>query len=380
MRIAAFSPTIDITNGYGNITFELLSAMAQKGIDITLFLPNAEEGLVASMDVPFRVRPELPKPVLQALQKPFWQYFRSYDVAGFDLVHSLFAFPFCIPALRSAKRAGLPFMMGAQGTYGVLPLTRYPDRWLLRHCYTQADRIAVPSAFTRDKIREYAKVEYPIDVIHNGVRFERFQAPQDTQRIRSQFGNKKILMTVGGLKSRKGQDIVLRALPAVFQKHPDTVYVLVGEGSWKAHLQSVADELGIAERVVFVGNKTGEELVAHFQACDVYVHTPRVDKLNFEGFGIVYLEAGACGKPSVATDAGGIRDAVVDGKTGLVVADEDIDAVAQSIITLLDNPDQIRSMGEHSREYAAQHDWSKIADQFISVYSSLLPSTPLRAG
>ena len=70
--------------------------------------------------------------------------------------------------------------------------------------------------------------------------------------------------------------------------------------------------------VEFAGRKSGDELVSYFQLCDIYVHTPKVVDLKFEGFGIVYLEASACGKPIVATDAGGVRDAVIDGETGLI--------------------------------------------------------------
>ncbi|MDP7069638.1 MAG: glycosyltransferase family 4 protein, partial [Candidatus Peribacteraceae bacterium] len=222
-----------------------------------------------------------------------------------------------------------------------------------------------------EKITEHAGCEYPISIIHNGVDVDRFQ--KDVPDIRSQYAGKKVLLTVGGLKERKGQDIVIRALQKIRQQREDVVYVLVGEGNWKPGLQKLAEELGVADAVDFVGSKKGDELVSLYNACDVYVHTPKVVDLNFEGFGIVYLEASACGKPIVATDAGGIRDAVVDGKTGLIAPDGDVDAVAKHILSLVDSPELALQMGEAGKVYARAHDWSDIAKQYLDHYNQIHP-------
>ena len=99
---------------------------------------------------------------------------------------------------------------------------------------------------------------------------------------------------------------------------------------------------------------------------------PRSFGPDVEGFGIVYLEASACGKPIVATDAGGIRDAVLDNETGLIVQDGDIPAISAKIIRLLDDQNLAKKLGDRGREYAKENDWGVIAGRFVSLYTSVL--------
>lgn len=365
MRVALISSTADRLNGYGNITQELMISLSAQGIDCTLFLPKNEQG--KHLDFPGKISYVLPPYIFRVRPYNFWGYLCTLPVADFDIVHSLFEFPYCFMAARSAKKYGKPLIIGAQGTYGVLPLTYPLEKHILHWSYAQAQEIIVPSVFTRDQINQYSGKKYPISIIHNGVNFARFQKKVPPVSD-SSYVNKKILLTVGGLKKRKGQDLVIKALPQVLQKHPEVVYSIVGSGHWEEYLRSLATELGVSSNVIFAGAQDGDSLISYFQAADVYVHTPRLVHLNFEGFGIVYLEASSCAKPIVATDSGGIRDAVLDKKTGLVVPDGDVTAIAQAIITLLDQPEYRKELGQNGKEYAAAHDWSAIGSQFISVY------------
>ncbi len=372
MRVALLSNTADPRDGYGNITVELSCALHAAGIGCTLFVPASQKTAAEEQKFPFPVSCTLPEYVYRIYQRAGPGYFRPRNFAGFDLIHDLFAFPYCITAAVSSIRSGVPFVTGAQGTHGVRPLTWFPERQFLKYCYGHARGIAVPSAFTRDKIREMSGKNYPIDIIHNGVRFDRFQKDVDTAAVRSQHPGKRILLTVGGLWGRKGHDLVLRALPAILKKHPDIIYRIVGDGDLRKDLERLTAELGIQDSVVFAGRKSGDDLVAEFRACDIYVHTPRVTGLKFEGFGIVYLEASACGKPIVATDAGGIRDAVLDGETGLIAADGDVNGIAQHVIRLLDDRMLAEKLGNRGREYAKEHDWTEIAGRYITWYGKSL--------
>ena len=372
MTVAIFSATLERRTGYGNITYEYCRALHAKGVKFTLFLPRTEAEVAKSLKLPFRVECILPRYVVRFNVGNIWLYFRRIDVAKFDLVHSILDFPFCFLAARSAKKYGKPFLMGAQGTYGVMPLTYAPDKYLLTFAYRHAKRIVVPSLFTKDLIQKVAGEEYPIDIIHNGVDFARFDRTIDTQELRARAGGRKILLTVGNFKERRGQDLILRALGILKKKRSDFFYYLVGGGSLRTSLEELARSLGLTEYVAFVGQKDGEELVRYFHACDIYVHTPRVFRLNFEGFGIVYLEASACGKPLVATDAGGIRDAVIDGETGLIVPDEDVAGIAEALDRLLSDPALCTRLGEEGKRYAREHDWSMIVDDFLKVYDEAI--------
>ncbi|MDD5623336.1 MAG: glycosyltransferase family 4 protein, partial [Candidatus Peribacteraceae bacterium] len=232
----------------------------------------------------------------------------------------------------------------------------------------QARSVVVPSQFTKRMIGEYAGERYRIEVVHNGVNFGRFQRSTDPAELRRTYGENIVLLTVGGLWGRKGHDLALRALHRVVQKRRDVRYVLVGEGNGRPQLEALVKELQLEPYVEFAGRKSGDDLVSHYQASDIYVHTPKVVDLKFEGFGIVYLEASACGKPIVATDAGGVRDAVLDGETGLIAPDGDIPGVADRLLRLMDDADLRRRMGESGRQYAKKNDWTSIAEGFKSHY------------
>ncbi len=373
MHVALFSSTIDPKDGYGNITFELAHELHAQGIDLTLFLPKHQKEAVVAMPLPFAISCTLPKYVYRIFERNGPGYLQTVDVSDFDVVHDLFSFPYCIIAARSAKKYGKPLVIGAQGTHGVRPLTYWPERWLLKRCYKTADAIAVPSAYTKKRILEESKTDYAIEIIHNGVRFDRFQKSVDSTSVRRRYAGKKILLTVGGLWGRKGHDLVLRALPDVLKKHPNVIYTIVGDGNARADLETLAQSLGIRDAVDFVGRKSSDELVSYFQACEIYVHTPKiVDRNKFEGFGIVYLEASACGKPIVATDAGGIRDAVLNDTTGLIAPDGDITAISDLITRLLDDEALAKRLGARGRIYAKQNDWSVIAKKFVEIYKKIV--------
>ena len=364
MKVAIFSSDIDETNGYGNITNGLCGEFVKAGLDFELFVPQTVKARCVGKN--FKINPILPG----VSKKNFFGFFKKITLKNFNLAHSLFDFPHCFMAARSAKSNHLPFIMGSQGTYGVLPLTEWPEKYFLKWAYRRAREIIVPSEFTKEKIIECAGESRPynISVIHNGVNFERFNAAKDISNLRAKYQDNKILLTVGGLKPRKGQDLVIRALPEVLKKHPEVKYLVIGDGPWKKHLIDLATSLNVKNYVEFAGVLKDDELVKYFQLCDIYAHTPRVVNLNFEGFGIVYLEASASGKPIVASDAGGIRDAVIHGKTGLIAPDGDVAKIAEYINNLLDNPDYARELGRNGTEYARSNDWSVIAGQFIEKY------------
>lgn len=372
MRIALFSSTADVKNGYGNITAEYCRALTQAGIEFTLFLPEAERSFHQKYIPEVQAEFVLPPYIFEMKNPKSFLYLKTIDVSGYDIVHSLLDFPYCFVAARSAKKYKKPFMMGSQGTYGVVPLLRFPDRIALEWTYAQAKHIVVPSQFTKNIILKHTKKQYDIDVIHNGVNFKRFDTSPDVSDIRAQYPGKTIFMTVGGLKQRKGQDLTIEALVLLKQSFNDFVYVLVGDGEWKSVLQAKAKEYGVEDKVVFVGSKDGAELVRYFHACDVYVHTPKVVHYNFEGFGIVYLEAGACGKPSIATDAGGVADAVVDRKTGFILPDGDAKGIADKLLELSKKKELRMKMGEDGKRYAREHDWKLVVQRFVKLYQEMI--------
>jgi phosphatidylinositol alpha-1,6-mannosyltransferase len=154
------------------------------------------------------------------------------------------------------------------------------------------------------------------------------------------------------------------------------MYVLVGEGPHRSRLEEVTAELGLGNLVHFAGRATDDELARWYQSADVFAmcseERPREGAV--EGFGIAFLEASASGLPVVATNSGGIPDAVADGETGLLVPPGHVAAVSQALRRLLDDPALAARMGDAGRRRVLTHfNWGNTAAAVSQVLDSLLP-------
>jgi phosphatidylinositol alpha-1,6-mannosyltransferase len=158
---------------------------------------------------------------------------------------------------------------------------------------------------------------------------------------------------------RKGQDVLIRALPAVQTRVPDAALLLVGGGPARGSLQRLASSKGVAGSVVFTGSVSWSALPAYYGAGDVFAMPcrSRMGGLDVEGLGIVFLEAAACGLPVIAGDSGGAPDAVADGATGQLVDGRSVPKVAEAVADLLSDPDRAEAMGARGREWV-QREWS----------------------
>jgi phosphatidylinositol alpha-1,6-mannosyltransferase len=164
-------------------------------------------------------------------------------------------------------------------------------------------------------------------------------------RLRDRF----VVLTVGRLVERKGHDTMLHALPQVARQLPNVTYLIVGSGPYEFALRSLARELGLEGRVVFCGHVPDDELVAYYHVCDVFAMISRELQDDTEGFGIVFMEAAACGKPTVGGQSGGVPDAIVDGETGFLVAPTAPEDVAEAIVRIGRDPSLAARLGEMGR-------------------------------
>jgi phosphatidylinositol alpha-1,6-mannosyltransferase len=216
-------------------------------------------------------------------------------------------------------------------------------------------------------VMEQVGIENPPPVAELGLGTDpaRFNPSRDTGALRRRWGvgDAPLVLTVARLVPHKGQDIAIRALSTLRRDFPELRYIMVGEGHDEERLRALARELGVADRVGFVGTMRDDELPEAYATSTIYLGASRVDKeINVEGFGISFLEAAASGIPSVAGDSGGVRSAVRDGETGIVVPPTDSDAIADAIRSLLLNPDRRKQMGVAGRRAVETHyNWDRVA-------------------
>jgi phosphatidylinositol alpha-1,6-mannosyltransferase len=176
--------------------------------------------------------------------------------------------------------------------------------------------------------------------------------------------------------ARKGQDMLIRALPEIRRRVPGAALLLVGDGPHRRSLQRLTHRLGLAEHVVFTGRIPWPATPAYYDAGTVFCMPTRtrLGGLEPEALGICYLEAAATGLPVVAGDSGGAPDAVLDGESGYVVDGRDVAAVADRCARLLADPDLAARMGRRGRAWVAeQWRWDDLAARL----RSLLSGTPV---
>jgi phosphatidylinositol alpha-1,6-mannosyltransferase len=215
-------------------------------------------------------------------------------------------------------------------------------------------------------------------VIPNAADGTRFRPGLDSSALRRRWnlGDARVLLTVGQVGERKAQDVVIRALPRILAARPDTVYVMVGLPRLQAAYGALAAELGVADRVRFVGMLPDEELPAAYNLADAFVLVSRrAADGDVEGYGIVVQEAALCGVPAVVSQGCGLTEAISEGQTGLSVPPDDPAATAAAVLALLDEPTR-QMMGRRARETARSATWSERVVAYDALLRGLLPAVP----
>ncbi|MCL6556210.1 MAG: glycosyltransferase family 4 protein [Burkholderiales bacterium] len=287
----------------------------------------------------------------------------------FEAIHAFRALPEGLVAWLVARLTGHPVVIYAHGE----ELTTWRGRkhtamvFALRH----ADAVIANSEFTRDQLIARGVAPEKIRLIHPGVDTERFRPGLPCDDLKARIGlapQQRLILSVGRLSRRKGFDMVIRALPELLRQGLDVRYAVIGIGEDWDYLHALAQECGVAQRVHFLGHVPAEELPRWYNACDVFVMPNREIEGDTEGFGMVFVEAAACGMPAIAGKAGGTGAAVVDGVTGFRVDGSRVEAVAAVLGRVLADDALARRLGEAGYErVGARFSWPSVADATRAV-------------
>ncbi len=366
------------TAGWGMFTTQVCRALSARGdVRVNLLLPH---GVPSALDGDVATTQSVLPPADRSFRRHPWNLgrhvLRPPSVPKVDIVHALVEFPYALDAAAIARRRAVPFMISAQGTYAIVPLQRPPDRWFYSYALRQAALVTVPSKYTRDALLQALGRPARVELLANGVDPGRFANGGDVRNTRARFGlpsTATVLLSVGALKRRKGFDVLLRAFATVREARPGTYLVIVGTGD-QTGLRALAAELGVSDNVRLTGELSESDVVDLYHACTLFAMLPRCESGHFEGFGLVYLEAGACAKPVVGTRSGGVPGAVVHGETGFLVEEEDATAAAHRMLQVLNDPRLAHALGESGRKWAQQHAWVRYADRLVGMYRAMLLS------
>ncbi|HXH17691.1 MAG TPA: glycosyltransferase family 4 protein [Chitinophagales bacterium] len=263
---------------------------------------------------------------------------------------------------------------GTEFTIAMSDFSKKVNRW----AYSSADALITVSDFTRDVAKKTGIRNNRCITIYNGAdgRFFRMLDKESVSSFKKSKGieHSRIIITVGNVSDRKGQEYVIRALRKVSEKFHDTHYYCAGHSTVKDKLASLARELGLADRVHFLGKVPADELLLWLNACDLYCLTSIVtDEGDFEGFGISVIEAALCGKPAIESAEAGVAESVIDGKTGLRVPPKDTHAIADSILLLFEDDELRQRLGHNALQNALDNlTWEKVVKRYEEVLLNII--------
>src|SRR2546430_1641206 len=290
--------------------------------------------------------------------------------------------------LMGTGRSGV-WVTAALGTIGSLPwaavahgsefgMSKGALGTVNRWAFQRATAIIAVSRFTRGVVQEAGIRPRRMEIIPNAADGTRFtilpESERQAFRQKAGFNGFPLLLTVGHVSERKGQEVVIRALPHILRKLPDTHYAMIGLPTLKERLTQLAKQLGVRDRVLFLGPVTNNDMVRWHNCADVFVMTSRTTQDgDCEGFGIAVVEAALCGKPAVVSAQSGLIEAIQDGVTGIAVPEGDANATAEAVISLLTNRERRRAMGEAAYTRALREQtWETCARRYDALLRDIV--------
>ena len=274
----------------------------------------------------------------------------------------------------SMKRAGVVRTVALTHGHEVWWAKVFPFNLLLRRIGSTVDVLTYLGEFTRKAISKAlsARAQSAMVKIAPGIDVEHFIST-DASSLRESLGlaDKKVIVSVGRLVHRKGQDHLIEAMPEILKNVPRAHLLLVGEGPYREHLQNLVHQLKLESSVTFIGRIQYQDLPMYICVGDIFAmpSRSRLMGLEVEGLGIVYLEASSCGLPVLAGDSGGAPDAVIQNETGLVVSGTDNKQIASAAVALLTNLEASQKMGTVGRQWIVDNwrweIWSKSFEELL---------------
>lgn len=382
MRIAHVTATFPPHHtGTGVVCYHNALGLARLGHEVTVFTADYPAGdhaypaeiVVRRLPVLFRIGNG---PVLPGL----------LGLGGFDIVHLHYPFYFGSETVfLKSVTDGLRYVVTYHQDVLLAGLLRFLDklhhRLVGKRILARAGKVLATSwDYARaSRLSELMQIR-PEDVaeLPNGVDAQRFHPDVDGDGLRARYGLKRtdrVVLFVGALDRAhyfKGVGVLLQALAHTPDK--GIRLLVVGDGNLRSTYQQQAIRLGLGDQVIFCGRVSDEEMPAHYALCDLLLLPSTT---MGEAFGVVLLEAMACGKPVIASDLPGVCSVVNDGKDGLLVRPGDIEDLVGKIQMLLDDPQRRQEMGERGRaKVEEKYAWPKIIPRLVQVYEEVLSGQP----
>jgi len=384
MRVLFLTDSLSDLDGVGRYAVRLIAAMERQrpGLQIEILLARKHRPNSAEVPGRWKVSVGLPPDYFFYMSRPrFWASLTKSSLRiaraarRADLVHAIKDYPHSLAGVLGARFSGKPCIATAHGTYSVQPLLTKRHAELARFTYRSLAGLVAVSRHTESRLVSLLGPTRPrrFVVIPNAVSAEHYAAaPEIGARP---WHAQAFTLSIGELKERKGHHLALGAWCRVAANRPDLHHYLVGKGSgdeYEASLLRTIASSGLGARIHLLGNVSESDKIDLLRRARVFLHAPVTGSDGgFEGFGIVYLEAAACGVPSIGTLGSGAEDAIVDGETGLLV-EPSVEAVGAALERVLGDEKLRSRLGAGGLELARRSSWDENARRVLALYDEVL--------
>lgn len=300
---------------------------------------------------------------------------RLARATGARAIHAARPLPEGLVARLVKLRTGLPYCCYSHGEDVNVAATSRELSWLTRRVLAGAAAVFANSAFTRGLLLgDWRVPDAKVRLLHPGVDCSYFvPAPPDpAARARLGWAGRTVVLTAGRLQRRKGHDVLIGAVARLRARFPDLLYAVVGDGEERGRLEELVRRHDVAAHVRFAGETADADLLTAYQQCDVFALPNRAVGRDVEGFGMVLLEAQACGRPVLAGASGGTAETLRPGETGVVVPCDRADEPAAALAELLGDAEKRRVMGAAGRAWVrATFDWPALAARAARTFAEV---------
>lgn len=366
MKILFLTSELTIQNGWGRYSQDVIQQLASLGYDIEIAISS--KGRNESNE---KVLNFLPK--TSDLRKIYflapWYAFRLARMCkNYDAIHALVE-PYAPIAFWLSRFSKKPFLVTAHGTYATLPFSfsKLP-RSVHAEALRSAKQIVCVSFYTEKMLAKHGLRN--TTVINNGLNYGLYKNLQ----LRSFEERENLVVSVGALKQRKGQHILIEAFAKIAKKYSDARCVIVGapdDGKYYQLLKNLVAGHGLEEKISFLHGISDKEKNELYSCAKAFSLTSINKDGHYEGFGLVYLEANAHGTPVIGSKKTGADDAILDKKTGFLIEQCNSGELAEQLSVLFSEKEIWNKLSRNSVAWAKEHDWSSVIGQYAKIYETL---------
>lgn len=304
------------------------------------------------------------KPVFLLLKKGF-EIIRREDI---KVLHCGEPLPTGFVGYLLSKISGIPYLIYIHDEpFG--SESRYQPK-IKKFLCKSADKIICACSFSKQRLLDEDFNTEHLSVVTPGVDLNMFKPKNDKQILRKHsVSGKKILLTVGRIEEHKGHDYVIKSLPKVLEKIPNLIYMIAGKGGFEIELKYLVKKMKLSKYVKFLGYVRDKELPLYYAASDLFILLNRpIANEEKEGFGMVFLEASACGTPVIGGKRGGTKDSIIDNVTGFRIDPKNVELISKTIIKILSDEKLRKRMAREGIKWANQgFGWKERAEKIWNI-------------